>query len=285
MAMNTFVKDFIREKVCFYSPLKWADSQIELLKYSVKMGARGLEFLNCAELREPDMAAARELGRFAKANDLILPCLSVGISLVGERGRENIEKVKKYAEICSELEIPYLHHTVAPRFSNNYEQSERDAYFAEGVAATCEISDYAKALGVKTLLEDQGFIVNGVKNYGSFREAAGNCFDVLLDVGNICFVDEKAEDFLAAYPAVTRHAHIKDYIIYDKDPEGISDYRTLGGKYLANCEMGTGNVNFEKIAQELSRAGYHGYYSLEFSGCKDEEEVLRVLDRMYGWFA
>ena len=282
--MNSYNSDFIREKVCFYSPLKWADSHEALLAYAVKKGARGLEFLNYGELSEPDMAAARELGRSVKANDMIIPCLSVGISLVGENGRANTEKVKRYAEICSELEIPYLHHTVISRFSKPFEPGEAEGFFDEGVDATCEINEYARGLGVKTVLEDQGFVVNGIESYGRFRRAAGNCFDVLLDVGNICFVDERAEDFLAAFADVTRHTHIKDYLIFGNRPEGINTYKTLGANYLADCEIGTGRVNFEKIAEGLGNACYNGYYSLEFAGCRDEAEVDRVLDRVCEWF-
>ena len=78
--------------------------------------------------------------------------------------------------------------------------------------------------------------------------------------------------------------HLKDYLLTDTalKPEG---YTTCGGKFLTDCEIGAGVVNFKEILSELLDGGYGGYYSLEFMGVKDEDEVDRVLERMESGFS
>ena len=275
--MNSFVKDFVREKVCLYTCRPWAYSYAELMSYGAEQGFRGVELLNHAEVVQPDMTAARELKKMAKEHGLMIPCFSVGLNLVGADRAENVEKVKRYAEICSDLEIPYLHHTVALRFSTVTDPEARLKYFAEGVEITSEIAEYANRLGVKTLLEDQGFVVNGVENYGRFRKEANNCFDVLLDVGNICFVDETAGAFAEAFSDNIVHTHVKEYHITKTAPEGITSYRTLGGSYLSNAIAGEGDIDYDRVKKVLERIGYSGVYSMEYN-FKTPEEQDRTLE-------
>ena len=281
--MNSFVNDFVREKLCLYSPLPWADNFKDLINYAGERGFRGVEFLNYGEMEEPNMAVARELRTMAKERELLLPCFSVGLSMVGPNGRRNIDLVKKYAEIASELEIPYLHHTVALRFSSYYTPEERVRYFEEGVLATMEISDYAKGLGVKTIIEDQGYVVNGVENYGRFRKNANECFDVLLDTGNIYFADETAGAFAETFAENIVHTHVKEYYITKEDPKSDPQYRSAGGSYISTAIAGEGDVDLVRVKNALSKARYNGVYSLEYI-FKDKNEVERTLEYLADLF-
>ncbi len=281
--MNSFVKDFVREKICFYSPILGVDNFTTLINLGAEYGVRGIEFLNYGEMEEPDMEAARQLKKMAKAKGLILPCFSVGLNLVGADRAINVPKIKKYAEICSDLEIPYLHHTVAFRFTEGYEYEEAKRCFAEGVEVTCEIAEYANKLGVKTLLEDQGFIVNGVDEYGRFRAAANNCFDVLLDTGNICFVDETAGAFAERFGNLVPHTHVKEYHITKEEPKGVTSYRTQGGNYLSDAVAGEGNVDYLRVRDALEKVGYKGLYSLEYA-LKNTDDLNRTLEYLANVF-
>ena len=274
--MNSFVKDFLREKICFYSPLPWAKNYTALIEQAAETGLRGVEFLNTAELAVPDMAAARELGRLAKSNGLIIPCLSVGKNLVGEDSAESVATVKKYAEICAALEIPYLHHTVAFGLKKK-SVAETECAFAKGAEATMEIAEYANGLGVKTLIEDQGFVVNGVEQYGKFRSATGNVFDVLLDVGNIYFMDESAGAFAESFAKNIVHTHVKEYNYTKTEPRGGALYTTFGGNYLSNAVAGEGDIDYDRVKNALAAANYKGTYSMEYS-VKTPEELTRTFE-------
>ncbi len=277
------MKDFIREKVCFYSSMfPGRSSAWEIARYAAKRGAAGLELMNfCEELNRPDMAVAREIGAFAKANGLALPCFSAGINFAAGDTREKIERMKGYVDICEALEIPYFHHTVVLPLEK---PADFDAAAKIGIEATAEINEYAARRGVKTIIEDQGFVFNGVKNYDLLMKGVNGKLGTLLDVGNIMFVDERAEDFLDAYAEKTVHVHIKDYKLTDAPIPGQTSYKTLGENYLTACEIGTGDINFEKIADGLRGIGYSGYYSLEVENVSGEDEIDRVLQRMYSWF-
>ena len=146
--MNSFAKDFLREKICFYVPMVGAKNYAELIQLAGEYGIYGVEFLNMAEMATPDLEAARELKKLAKEKGIEFPCFSVGVDIVGEERAINVSKLKKYAEICADLEIPYLHHTVASRFSGGYRAGD-EHFFDEGVEATMEVAEYANKLGVK----------------------------------------------------------------------------------------------------------------------------------------
>ena len=262
--MNSSLKDFVREKICFYSPVLGINSFNGLIGLAKEQGVRGVEFLNYGEMTTPDMAAARELGRLAREGGLLIPCFSVGLNLVGEDRKEKIADVKRYAEICSELEIPYLHHTVALKFSKPYDVAGMGRNFALGVEATQEIAEYANRLGVKTVLEDQAFIVNGVQGYSRFREAAKNCFDVLLEMG--VETDDMTVCGGGSKSALWRQMLADVYGVSVKTLDG-SEGAALGAAILGGCAAGVyasveeGCARAVRVGSSVSpREEEHGRY-------------------------
>ena len=276
------MKDFIREKVCFYtSVFRDRFSEHEMLEYASSHGAAGLELFSYSEeLRTPDMKSAREIGRRAKEFALKLPCLSAGLDFVSGNYNEKLALAKAYIDICSELEIPLFHHTLIFAFS---EPSDLEGAKRIGLETALLLSDYAKGRGVKTVVEDQGFVYNGLENYKSLIDASNSQIGVLFDVGNTFFVDESPVDFLRGLGREIDHIHIKDFVLADCDTSGTARYRSRAGKYISHAEIGTGAVDFPKIADALSGFGYSGVYSIE-SSLSTEAETERVLSRLYSWF-
>lgn len=282
------MNDFVREKICFFVG---RPSVYELMDYAVRFGAAGVELMNfCDELSTPDMKIARDIGAYAKKNGLKIPCFSAGINFATGDRSEKVKRIKGYVDICSQLEIPYLHHTLVIALN---EPSDYAAAVNAGIESAHEIYEYAKEKGVKTLLEEQGYVFNGVKGYALLNNPYTQNCGALLDVGNIMFVDERAEDFMPFCEKKIAHVHLKDYKVSDEPPKN-SDviksltnseyYRSRGGKYISVCELGTGDVNYPAISEKLKDIGYGGHYSLEFDSMPDDAELLRVLDRMSGYF-
>ena len=158
------IKDFIRERICFYSSMyPKRSSAYEISALADKLGAAGVELMNfCTELSTPDMKTAREIGAYLRDRSLTIPCFSCGINLVKDDGGEAMSLLRGYAEICSELNIPYLHHTVVPGLSASSLGGSIDELFERGTEAALEINEYAAHLGVKTVIEDQGFVLDHV---------------------------------------------------------------------------------------------------------------------------
>ena len=273
------MNDFIREKLCFYSSvLQGENSSFQIMRYAAKKGVAGVELMNFSdELKTPDMAVAKELGRLAKAEGLALPCFSCGVNFA-EDTKARIENIKRYADICSELEIPYLHHTLIMMWDPAKQISNVEKYMDIAVEAALEINDYAAEKGVKTLVEDQGYIVNGVTRYGEFMKRTDGKIGVLLDFGNIMFMDETAVDFYAAFPDV-KQIHIKDFTVSDT-PLKKNAHVTVSGKHLDYCDFGEGNVDMLTLSEMLKKNAYDGYYSLEFLPFKNDAEVDVLLNKV-----
>ena len=268
----------MRKRICFYSSMfEGRSSAFEIAREAVRWGVGGLELMNfCDELKEPDMKAAKEIGAFARGAGLALPCFSVGIDLYSECNRAQIERLRAYADICSALEIPYLHHTLITSLDPSIQSAPLDPVIKTVAEAALEVSAYAASKGVRTIVENMGFIVNGAKNYARFRNETGGKIGVLLDVGNIMFVDETAEDFCAKFASEIDHVHVKDYDLSDA-PKTQYSYKTKKGSYLTDAPIAQGDANVGRTVSILEKAGYRGHYSLEFCGGQSDCEIERVL--------
>ena len=273
------MSDFVRERLCFYSSvLKGENSSFAIVRSAAKKGVAGVELMNFSEeLKTPDLAVAKEIGALAKKEGLKLPCFSCGVNFA-EDTKSRIENIKRYADICSELMIPYLHHTLIMAWDGG-KHKEREAELMDiAVESALEINEYAAKKGVSTLVEDQGYIVNGVKNYAEFMKRTEGRIGVLLDFGNIMFYDESATDFYNAFPDV-KQVHVKD-MKATASPLSPKSYKTVGGGYLTSCPFGEGDVDMKGLARMLKEKDYKGYYSLEFDPFDTEAELDALIAKM-----
>ena len=275
------MSDFARERICFYSSMFRGRSNMhDIIGCAKDFGVHGVEMMNfCEELRTPDMAAARELGALARGWGLDLPVFSVGINIVGERGKEGVEHLRGYAEICSELEIPVLHHTIYGPIDRSLAPTPegREAIYTEGLEAALSVNEYAARLGVKTIVENQGLVFNGYEWYLRFLKEAEGRIGALLDVGNVYFCGGDPCGLLDAMPTLPEHIHIKDYAFREASDDGRTIYRTPDMRGFCYEEIGCGAIDFARLGSQLRARGYNGLYSIEFEGVKDMDEVARVL--------
>ena len=275
------MNDFIRERVCFYSPaFPGKTSGYDIIEMAKKYGARGVEMLGFwDELGDCNYDVAVKLGKYAKSFGLYIPCFSLDTTLVGENAKDGISLLKRAADVCSELEIPYLHHTIYMSLIKGEVEGHENAIREAGITAALEVNEYARRRGVKTILEDQGMVFNGVDGYGKALALSGGKIGTVLDLGNIMFVDEWAEDFGKAFAYNIDHVHLKDYLRIEKTAPTPTQkhYVTAGGNYLVPCEFGTGSVHFDQVKDLLDEIGYGGCFSMEFDRVMDEHTLERSL--------
>lgn len=281
--------DFIRERVCLYSPLSEETNSLDgLFANAKKYGVAGIELLSFyKELYYPSLGTAKEIKARAKADKLAIPCYSAGATLVGESAKEDMKRLQRYAEICSYLEVPYLHHTIYLPFQAADIKHDVEYVFEKGVEAALELSDYARGLGVQTIVEDQGLVFNGVKGYGRLMEATERRLGTVLDTGNIMFVDETAVDFGRAFAENVKQVHIKDYAVVTEEAVRLEErcYTTKGGGHIAPREIGKGSVDFAGVKDLLDEVNYDGYFSVEFDRPRTLDEVertLKFIDSVFG---
>ena len=262
---------------CLYMPpLTTIGSYREMVDYAAAHSIRYLETLNILDLSTPDLQVARDLKAYADSKGISFPCVAVGLSLVDDDREEAIETVKRYADIAKILGRPYVHHTIAPNFSepqkiaNNFE-----VYYQRGIAAVREIFDYAATLGIRTIYEDQGFLFNGCKNFSRFLQEVDRNVGVVADFGNIQFVDEHVEAFISKFSDRIVHVHAKDYIVTNGTSREIlpGEYTSKGGNFLRGCLIGEGSVHTEDAFKALQAIGYKGFVALEGDPIGPDEEA------------
>lgn len=267
-----------REKLCFYSSMyKGRSRSREIIDCAARFGIGGVELMNfCEELKTPSLDAAREIGKYARERGLCLPCFSVGIDAISSP-EESLSMLFGYAEICSELEIPYLHHTIALDYRcGRLCTEEREKRFNTGAAIALSLADFCAPLGVKTLVEPQGFVFNGIEWVDRIVSLSGEKIGVVADIGNVLFADTDPSAFIKKMGSRIRHAHLKDYLFGGEDPEYVSE----DGVRFSDCEIGCGDIDIEAALSAFSDIGYRGMYSLEFAAADGDGEVARVIDRI-----
>jgi len=258
--------------------------------YAAEHGFSAVEFLESAGKSDPSVvkntAMAKEARKILAAKGLHTACWSVGTTVY--KAPEAVESLKRQAEIVSELECPFLHHTLLLWLK----PFEGMPSFEEGIAcaveAAAEVADYAKPLGVKCIYEDQGLFANGVDGFGAFyKQMKKRCSNVGVcgDMGNSLFVDEGAERFFAAYAEDICHVHVKDYMIRTfAEAPSRNWYPTKGGRWLRETMVGDGNVDVASCMDILQQAGYKGTYALELSHPEPfEEGVKQAMDCLRRW--
>jgi len=240
-------------------------SYYDVVDFAVEVGLSKVEIYNTFELTRPDTAFAQKLRAYADERNVKFVCVSLGINLV-EDTRQNIELAKQFAHVAAILGAPYFHHTIALDFEDTEKVAANyNRYYEIGVAAAREIYDYARDLGVRTVVEDQGFIFNGVASFRRFLGDVGRDVGIVADFGNIMFVDERIEPFIQEFSRSIVHVHVKDYIATPKTApvRPPKSYVTRGGNYLQDCPFGIGAVNFPEALRLLRDIAYTGPISLE----------------------
>ena len=250
-------------------------STYEIIDCAERFEVGGVELMNFStELSGADMDVARRIGKYARERGLSLPCFSVGIDAI-INPEQSIKKLHKYAEICSELEIPYLHHTIALDYRcGRLDPEEREKRFNTGMGIALSVADLCAPLGVRTLIEPQGFVFNGIDWVDRALRLSCERIGVVCDVGNVLFADTDPAEFIRTMGGRICHSHLKDYT-YKK---GGAEYRSENGRVFYAAEMGTGDIDFPEVLGALGNIGYNGFYALEFEDADGDKEVARVLD-------
>lgn len=266
-----------RNRFCLYMPpLSSIRSYKEMVDFAANHGISHLETLNILDLSTPDPQVAAQLKAYADSNGISFPCVSVGLSLVEEDRKEAVETLKRYADIAKILGSPYLHHTIALNFSDpQYIAANAELFYQRGLEAVREVFDYAAALGIRTIYEDQGFLFNGREMFTRFLRDVDRNIGMVADFGNIQFVDEGIEDFIPAFADRIVHVHAKDYVVTPGTSRAAEpgEYTSKGGNYLRGCLIGQGSVQTDAAFRALQAMGYRGIVALEGDPIGPDEEA------------
>ena len=260
-------------KLCLYSPpFPGTKSYYEVIDLAVKYGLSGVEGFCQYELATPDTDAAKRIREYADSRNIIFPCFSVYALYAADK--DTTEMMKRYVDVAKILGSPYLHHTIVGECEHmDKVMPYKEELFENGVRAVREIYDYCESIGIKAIYEEQGYIFNGIEEYGRFLEAVDRPVGVVADFGNIYESKDSLSDFLKAYGHRAVHAHIKDVVLTADNPDGTG-LESMTGKYMHEAEVGKGIVDIKEAITMLKSFGYDGYYGLEFSAKENNSTYI-----------
>ena len=210
---------------------------------------------------------AKSTKKILKSYDLSTACYSIATNLLN--GKTAVEYLKRQAELASELESPFFHHTLIDSLTLEENAPQFDDIFEEILDRASEVANYCKKLGLTCLYEEQGLYFNGAKNLSRFFTEMQKRFDhlgICGDFGNILFVDENATDLLKAFLPYIKHVHIKDYqrvSSIENLPDAECWLPTKGGNYLKDTPLGEGVIPVKDCLMLLKEIHYDGFFSLE----------------------
>lgn len=186
-----------------------------------------------------------------------------------------IARVKEQVDIAEILGVKSLRHDA----TFNSRGLSFDAVLPRLAAACREITEYAEAKGIKTMIENHGhFCQDSLRVEKLYNAVNHPNFGLLCDMGNFICVDEdpvKAVSLVAPY---TFYVHAKDFHLKSgegTDPgEGYA--RTRGGNYRRGAIIGHGNVPVKSCLSALKNAGYEGDIAIEFEGMEENISALKI---------
>ena len=249
-------------------------NQLTAMKKAKELGFDAMEFssINPHDGSTP-IEYAKMLRREADALDFPIVSLVIPADLInGRDGRtpdEEVEFVKSMVDIAEILGVKTMRHDATSSLTR---YRSFDAALPELAERINEITEYARKKGIKTCVENHGYICQDPDRVERLYNAVNNDnFGLLCDMGNFLCVDAEPTKAVSLVAPYTVFVHTKDFYVRSGslDAPGAGYFMNRGGNYLKGTIVGHGNVPVKQCLRALKRAGYDGYVSVEYEGIED----------------
>lgn len=263
-------------------------SIFEAIDWAAEQGAECMEFVPFSfRFDDPisskiDYDKIKQTKRRAMDAGIELANYSVLANLLQEDPQaqeKEIARVCHEVDIAAELGLPRMRHDISAfrRPLNENTIKDFDRLLPQMTEAALRISEHGRTRGVKTLLENHGFFVNGCDRVERLLNSVdSDNYGLLLDTGNIACVDEDPTVAAALLAARCEMVHLKDFYIRTRDPGDATQFdckgswfRSRGGKYLRGAILGQGDLDIYASLKALKDANYDGPIAIEFEGLED----------------
>ena len=258
------------------------ETYLSIISKAKEMGFDGIEFI---DLRVPDGMTEEEYAKALRAEServgLPIIAYTIGADLLSENGLEaEIERVCKKIDVAEILGAKVLRHDAAwsvPDEAKSYVGFEQ--VLPTLVEGCRKITEYAKAKGIVTSIENHGFFCQDSERVEKIvTGVADSNFGVLIDIGNFCCVDENSANAVGRLAPFAKHVHAKDFHI--KSGNGLNPgegfFKSRGGNYLRGSIIGHGDIPVYQCINILKDKGYDGWISVEFEGLENCEKGIKI---------
>ena len=266
----------------FHSAIRTGEiTQFDTVAKAKELGFDAMEFssINPHDGSTP-IEYAKMLRREADALDFPIVSLVIPADLInGREGRtpdEELEYVKSMVDIAEILGVKTMRHDATSALTK---YRSFDAALPELAERINVITEYARKKGIKTCVENHGYVCQDPDRVERLYNAVNNDnFGLLCDMGNFLCVDAEPTKAVSLVAPYTVFVHTKDFYVRSGalDAPGAGYFMNRSGNYLKGTIVGHGNVPVKQCLRALKRAGYDGYVSIEFEGMEEPIEALTI---------
>ncbi len=271
-------RDIAAGRMTLMDAIDWAAKQgaecMELVPFGFRFMDKETGVLDDAFIKQT-IARARDAG-IALVNYSVLADLCTDDDAAFEK---EVARIQHEVDVVAALGIPRMRHDIAayrrPLGQNGIEHFDR--LLPRMIDGAMRITEYAKRLGVMTLIENHGFFVNGCDRVQRVLNGVNHeNYGLLLDTGNIACMDEDPEVAAKQLAGRAKMVHLKDFYIRRRDPGDATQFdcagswfRSLAGRYLRGAILAQGDLDVPAMLGALKHAGYDGPIAIEFEGLED----------------
>ena len=247
-------------------------SLYDTVDMAARMGFCAIEFLDMPGCDYSEqMENAKKLNKMAKDAKIDICAYTIGANLFNgdiDADRLEVERLKKQSEIANTLGAKIMRHDVCYTLSKSGKGRSFDLMLPTIAENAREITEYAEKIGVRTCVENHGYIAQDSERLERLFSAVDHDnFGLLVDIGNFVCVDEDNASAVSRLAPYAIHIHAKDMYYSREYREGWG--QTRGCNYFAGAAVGQGDVDVKKCIEILRRARYNGYLSIEYEGADD----------------
>lgn len=241
------------------------------------MGFDAIEFTDLpCETQQERLALARQLRLLASEKGITVCAYAVSANLAipdeDVRDRE-VQRIFSQLDVAAALGCTVMRHDVCHNLLP-VGKFRSFGMMLPSIADCCRrVAEYGQTLGIKTCVENHGYIAqDSYRLEMLFDAVAHDNFGLLVDIANFVCADEDCPTSVSRLAPYAVHVHAKDMHLSKSRKEGYG--QTRGCNYFKGAILGEGDVYAGKSLAILKKAGYDGYYSIEFEGSEDCIEAV-----------
>jgi len=236
-----------------------------LMEKAHAMGFEALELYCYDDLATADPDVARKIHDRSVELDMPISCLSVSANLESSTQKDQVERIKRYADVAAVAGAPFIHFTLFPYLSHHLEGVPLGKLVKQLAPAVRELCEYSAQKGVMCLCEGQGYYMNGIGPMEMLIEQVDHPnLGLLADLGNPACVDEDTVDFIGHFGTYIKHVHVKDFQLrHSKPDDGLPWIMTKHGRLFRIVSVGTGDIDLTRAFRLLKKLNYQGCVVLE----------------------
>ena len=263
---------FIKQNGCDY---------IRICDEAKAMGFDGIEFINLDGFDSSidPLTEAIKIKEHCTKIGLEIVSYTVNGNLLAEDIEGEVRRLKGCVDVAEALGAKVMRHDVAYSLKKIPNYSYKDA-IADMVPYIREITEYAEKKGIRTCVENHGYIFQAPLRVEELIKAVNHPnYGWLIDLGNFLCADEPPMHALPIAAPYAVHAHAKDFLWKPAAEEpGEGWFNTRNGDWLRGTVAGHGVVPLRACIRTLYNSGYDGWLSFE---CGRSVEVPALCAAMH----